>query len=344
MGLYKRGPVWWMRFTYKGRQIRNSTETADKKTAEKIYHKVLTLIAEGKWFEKSPDVEKTFKEMMDRYMEEHSKPKKASSWRDTASLKHLVPFLGDYTIMEITPSLINQYKTKRRLAGASPSTVNRELSLMKHGFNIAIREWEWIRENPVMKVSMEKEPPARDRYLLYVEEENLLQISPLWLREIIVFAVETGCRQGEILSLSWRDVDLNKRTANVFATKTEDRRAIPLSARVFNMLKEKGKIRSISTNFVFALNDNGINRFVLSNAFEKVCKQAGIEGLRFHDLRHTFATRLAQAGIDPYTIQRLLGHKTASMTQRYSHHCVESLRRGIEVFERVRKEEAVAQN
>lgn len=288
--------------------------------------------------------EKTFKAMMDRYMEEYSKPKKASSWRDEASLKHLLPFFGDYTIMEIAPSLISQYKTRRRLDGASPSTVNRELSLMKHGYNIAIREWEWIKENPVSKVSMEKEPPARDRYLVNDEEENLLKVSTLWLREIIVFAVETGCRQGEILSLTWKDVDLHKRTANVFATKTEDRRTIPLSARVFDLLKEKGRNRSITTNFVFTLNGKGINSFVLSNAFEKACKEAEIEGLRFHDLRHTFATRLAQAGIDPYTIQRLLGHRSPSMTQRYSHHCVESLRRGIDVFERVRKEEAVAQN
>lgn len=299
MGLYKRGQVWWMRFTFKGRQVRRTTETADKKTAEKIYHKVLTLIAEGKWFEKSPETEKTFKEMMDRYMEEYSKPKKTSSWRDEASLKHLLPFFGNYGILEIAPSLINQYKTRRRLAGASPSTVNRELSLMKHGYNIAIREWEWIKENPVSRVSMEKEPPARDRYLIEDEEEKLLKVSPQWLREVIVFAVETGCRQGEILSLTWKDIDLHKRTANVFATKTEDRRMIPLSARAFDLLKEKGRIRSISTHFIFTLNGKGIDRFALSKAFEKACKEAWIEGLRFHDLRHTFATRLAPSRYRP---------------------------------------------
>src|SRR3989304_5413119 len=91
MALFKRGSVWWMRVSYNGKQRRKSTGTADRKLAERIYHKLLGDIAEGKWFEKLPGEEKTFREMMDRYMAEHSIPKKASSEKDRSSLTHLLP-------------------------------------------------------------------------------------------------------------------------------------------------------------------------------------------------------------------------------------------------------------
>ncbi len=328
-----------MSFSYKGRQIRRSTEVDDKKLAESIYYKVRTQIKEGKWFEIPPDADKTFKDMMDRYMEEHSIPKKASSGRDKTSLKRLLPFFGNYTLLQITPKLINEYKNKRRVEGISTGSINRELALMKHAFNLACREWEWIRDNPVKRVSMEKEPPSRDRWLRYDEEERLLLQSPVWLQEVIIFAVETGCRQGEMLSLAWRDVDLFKRIVTIFGKKTGGKRTIPLSTRAFELLKEKGKVRMLKGDIVFCFNGGKINQNTLSSAFKKARREANIEGFRFHDLRHTFATRMAQAGVDPYTIQRLLGHRTASMTQRYAHHSIDSLRRGFDVFEKVREEE-----
>jgi len=148
MGLYKRGSVWWMSFSYQGRQIRRSTETTDKKLAQRILDKVKGEIAEGKWFEKLPGEYRTFREMMDKYMLEHSIPNKVSHDRDKRSLLHLMPFFGELLISEITPMRINEYKVTRRLEGATPATINRELALMKHAYSIAIREWEWIHKIP----------------------------------------------------------------------------------------------------------------------------------------------------------------------------------------------------
>ncbi|MGD0231932.1 MAG: hypothetical protein ABSC19_16520, partial [Syntrophorhabdales bacterium] len=105
MGLYRRGPTWWMSFTYNGRQVRQSTETDDKKLAEKIHHKVMTEVAEGKWFERQERT-RTFAEMMEKYMKEHSKVKKRSSSRDEVSLKHLLPFFGACPLKDVSPSLI----------------------------------------------------------------------------------------------------------------------------------------------------------------------------------------------------------------------------------------------
>ena len=160
MGFYRRGPTWWMSFTYNGRQVRQSTETDDKKTAEKIYHKVMTDVAEGKWFERQERT-RGFAEMMEKYMKEHSAVKKRSTARDAASLKHLLPFFGMMPLREIRPGNISEYKADRLAAGAAPGTLNRELALMKHAFTLSVKEWGWAKENPVKMVSMEKEAPTK---------------------------------------------------------------------------------------------------------------------------------------------------------------------------------------
>ena len=351
MSFSKRGRFWQMSLMVNGKQIRKSTRTTDKKLAQRIHDKVMGQIAEGKWFEGSLGKHKTFKEMMDRYMAEHSTPKKASSERDHSSLSHLLPFFGTRSLSEISPKLFYEYKNTRRNEEASPCTINRELALTKHAFNMAVREWEWITENPVIRVSMEKEPPSRDRWLTY-EEEALLSASPQWLKEITIFAIETGCRREEILSLTWKDVDIFKKVVTIFAKKTGDRRGIPLTTKAFDILKSKEKVRtkrgSIKReDFVFSHpGRQKVNFHALRWAFEKALKKAKIEGFRFHDLRHTFASRLAQQGVDPYTIQKLMGHKTFTTTARYSHHCAESLRSGINALEdyRLERSEKVAQN
>jgi integrase len=146
----------------------------------------------------------------------------------------------------------------------------------------------------------------------------------------------------ELLSLSWNDVNFAQTVITIFGRKTGDRRSVPLTQRVLNVLqtrkKTQSKVRALKENFVFTdAAGQRVNVHTLRSAFEGALAKAEIERFRFHDLRHTFATRLAQSGVDPYTIQRLMGHKTFSTSQRYAHHCVESLRRGIDAFEVTRK-------
>jgi integrase len=322
-----------MSFTYQGKQIRRSTETDDPKLAKRILKKLEGEIAEGKWFERLPGEDKTFEEMMEKYMREHSVPKKSSSKRDETSLLHLNPFFGEYRLTQIAPSRINQYKVKRREEGSTPATINRELALMKHAFSLAVREWEWVTDNPVKKVSMEKENNKRDRWLISEEEKKLLEESPMWLREIILFALNTGMRLGEILSLTWNAVDFSRRTATVLNSKKSERRTIPLNEAALEVLKGRAKVRSLKCDLVF-YNENHA-RFDYSNlekAFHSALAKANIQDFRFHDLRHCFATKLVQRGVDLYKVQLLLGHKTPLMTQRYAHHYPESLRSGVELL------------
>ena len=340
MGLYKRGSVWWLRFTYQGKQYRQSTETEDKKLAQRILDKIKGEIAEGKWFEKLPGADKTFAEMMERYMTEHSARNKAlrSHLRDKSLRDHLVGHFGNLTLAEITPSQISEYKTKRREEGASPRTLNYELALMSHAFNLAIKEWELLRENPVAKVSKEKVNNQIERWLTLEEQKNLLDKSPKWLQEIILLAVNTGLREGEILDLKWPQVNLSRKTITILEQKNQGRDTLPLSEGALKVLQSRAEVRLKETEYVFhTRNATRISSRNLLRAFYSAAKKAGIEKLRFHDLRHTFATRLAQAGVDLYTVQKLGRWKSISMVTRYAHHYPESLRAGVEVLDKISK-------
>lgn len=334
MGLFKRGKVWWMAITYKGNRIRKSTETTNKKMAEAIIAKVTVKIIEGQFFDTLQEKERTFDEMMARYMKEHL-VKTRSMKCNNFYLKNLLPFFGHYTLAEITPKRIAEYKSRRYAQGKAPATINRELAAMKAAFNLAIKEWEWCRDNPMSKVSMEKENNQRDRWLSLEEEEGLLKTCPSWIKEIVSFALHTGMRRGEILGLTWAGVDLFRKTVTVFRSKNGERRTIPLNRTMIHLLKEKLKVRALKTNLVFhskAHTEIDVNN--LRRAFCSALKKNGIQDFRFHDLRHTFATRLVQAGIDLYKVQRLLGHKSPIMTQRYAHHYPESLRDGVEILDK----------
>jgi integrase len=146
-------------------------------------------------------------------------------------------------------------------------------------------------------------------------------------------------RLGEILSLTWKAVDLFRKTVTVFKSKNNERRTIPLNGTAFELLKAKAKVTSIKTDLVFhTKTHNSIDGCNVGRAFRIALRRAGIQDFRFHDLRHTFATRMVQAGKDLYKVQMLLGHKTPIMTQRYTHHYPESLRDGVEVLDRIKKE------
>ena len=329
MGLYQRGPTWWMSFTYHGQQVRRSTETGDKKVAEKIYRKVMTEVVEGKWFDKLPGDEKTFREMMEKYMTDHSRINKRSWPRDEDSLTHLLPIFGACVVTDVSPRHVNSYKSARRQEGASPATVNRELALGKHAYSLAIREWEWARENPFKMVSMEKEAPYKDRWLTENEERRLLLACPAWLADVVTFGLDTGCRRGEILSLTRRHVALQTRVATIYGQKTSAWRGIPLTARAVSMLSRRYRDAARRKEDDLVFTDGGGNPVDINDLrrdFLAAMKRAEVAHFRFHDLRHTFATRLAQNGVDLLTIQRLLGHTSSSTTERYAHHYVESLR------------------
>jgi integrase len=326
-----------MCFTYNGKQLRRPTETNDKKLAEKIYRKVMTQIAEGKWLEKPIGSDKTIRELLDKYLKEHSARNKAprTHVRDKSLADHLKRSFGDCLLTDLSPRAISDYKVRRRDEGYAANSVNNELRLLSHAYNLAIKEWEWIEINPVSRVSKERVNNQVERWLTHEEEAAVLSFSAPWLKEIIIFAVNTGLRQDEIIKLSWDRVDLFRRTLTILEQKNKGKDTLPLNALVLEVLKARHKVRSIKVSRVF-FNKEGEPHDAsnLRRAFYAAVENAKISKCRFHDLRHTFATRLVQSGVDLYKVQKLMRHKSPIMTQRYAHHYPESLRDGVEVLDK----------
>ncbi len=333
--MFKRAGVFWCCIRHNGSKIQKSLETPDKKLAQSIEAKIRTDIVEGYYFEKLIGSKKTFKDMAERFMKEYA-PVVSSSMQIsyTTSLNHFNPFFKETNLLSITPKAISRYKVLRTDEGASPATINRELAMLSKAFSLAVKDWEWIKENPVSKVQKEKVDNKRDRWLNKDEEKQILDNSPDWLREIVTFGLHTGLRLQEILSLEWSRVNLFRRTILIKETKNGNPKTLPLNKIALDVLNQRSTVKSIKNGFVF-FNCKGekINSNVLRTAFYSVLKIVGIDDFRLHDLRHSFATRLAQAGVDIYKISKLLGHKDIKMTQRYAHHCPDSLRDGVEILE-----------
>ena len=333
--MYKRGGIWWTCISHNGRKIQKSLETSDKKLAQAIEAKIRIELVEGDYFEKLVGRKKMFKDMMDKFMVEHA-PKVSRNMQISyaSSLTHLNPFFCESNLLSISPKMVSRYKVLRNSEGAAPASINRELSMLSVAFNVAIKEWEWLKENPVSRVSNEKENNARDRWLTEEEEKCLLENSPGWLGEIIIFSLNTGLRLGELISLEWSRVDIDKKTIFIDKTKNGDRKTIPLNKNALKVINSLSKVRNIKNDYVFLNRRSGkINPVSLSVAFRRSLEKAKITNFRFHDLRHCFATRMAQKGIDLYMISKLLGHKNIKMTQRYAHHCPESLRSGVDALD-----------
>ena len=298
--------------------------------------KVRVQLIEGQYFDRLEEKTRTFDELMDRFEREHL-VKLASRQTGQVFVKRFRASFGGRTLAEITPKVIADYKSSRYAVGVKPASINRELTCLRKAFSLAKREWEWCRENPMSRVSLEKGATKRDRWLTDDEEMRLLAACPLWLRELVLFALHSGMRLGEILALTWSGVDLFRRTVTVFRSKNGERRTVPLNQTVMSLLTGKARVRHLKTTLVFPsragtrLDPNHLRR-----ALRPVMAKAGIVDGHFHDLRHTFATRLVQSGVDLYKVQRLLGHKSPMMTQRYAHHYPESLRDGVEILDRRR--------
>jgi|TARA_B100000959_G_C14874677_1_gene579875 integrase len=333
--MFKRAGVWWTCIRHNGRKIQKSLETSDKKLAQDIEAKIRTEIVEGSYFEKLVGRNKTFGDMMDKFMAEHAPTVSENTQRSyTTSLKFLLPHFGDSNLISISPKMISRYKVLRKGDGVKPATVNRELAMLSKAFSLAAKEWEWLKDNPVSRVSKEKENNARDRWLSKDEEKRLLDNSPEWIKQIIIFSLNTGLRLGELTGLEWSRVDISNKTILIDNSKNGEQRTIPLNKYALDVVTQRSRVRSLKCDYVFINRYGGkINPNSLRDAFRKILRKVEIDDFRLHDLRHSFATRLTQSDVDLYKISKLLGHKDIKMTQRYAHHCPDSLREGVEVLD-----------
>ena len=314
MGMYRRGKVWWIDYYDQHHQrVQESSSSSNRRDAQDLLNVRQSEVSRGVF--KRP-VKITFDEYGKKYME-YAKTNKRSWLRDEQMLKPLEEFFGkERELADLGAIDVEAYKVQRRVK-VSGATVNRELALLKRMFNLAI-DWEMFQgRNPVCKVKFFKELNLGSRVLSQKEEEKLLENAAPFLQDLIVFGLNTGLRVGEIFSLRWSNVDMEKNILNVFAHKTWKTRAVPLNTKTRAVIEAWALHRK--NELVFYNTSTGGSFVDLSAGFGLACRKAGISGVSWHTLRHTFASRLIERGVDIVTVQQLLGHSTVTVTMRYAH-------------------------
>lgn len=322
----KRGTKWQAKVRIKGYPAQSKVFTF-KSDAERWAKDTEVAIQRGLFFDRTKAETTTLSELVSRYRDEVL---------PTLKGKHLLPALrkveaefGSYAVACITSEMVSRYRNER-LKTCAASTVKKEINLLSRLLDLGGKEWGVpIAVNPCAMVSRPKEPKGRDRRLEGDEEARLIKAcsestSGTELAAIVHMALETGARLGELLKLSWRDVNLSRRIALLRDTKNGEDRSIPLSSRAVAALE--GLPRHIVKDRVFW-------RWSASDSFSKTwaraCQRAGIEGLRFHDLRHEAVSRLFEKGLNPMEAASVSGHKTLAMLKRYTHLRAEELARKL---------------
>lgn len=316
-GLYKRGDVWWLRYTVDGKQIRESSKTTNKSQAEALLSKRKLEV----WQNETGLVQKKRSKVTLgklRLIWESSRDGPGLTRNGPSRWRRLLSLLGGegrdargITRAEITElkQKLSESANEKTDGTLGPGAVNGHLDTLSAAYNEAIRQ-ELLEKNPVSTVRKCKVIP-RDRVAIHKEVSQIIKRVPNdQIKDIITLAVETGMRRSEIVFLDWSEVDLDRRTIKLPAERTKSRtaRLIPLTQIASEALKKKDK----RSGRVFSVQPVSV-----SVAFTKATRDLGIQNLHFHDLRRTAATRLRQAGVDPWTIRQITGHKSESMALVY---------------------------
>jgi integrase len=230
-------------------------------------------------------------------------------------VKSWIKIFGARPLGQIARIEIEDWR-RERMATCKPATINRDLSRLRRMLNVAV-EWELLEESPMKGMKFLRENNARTRYLSIEECQRLISscIAP-HICAIVTVALHSGMRLGEILNLNWRDIDFQSGFILIRDSKNGEARSLPLDValtELFNTYPHRA-----GTDLIFSTPCGG-GLTDIRAGFKNACRRAGISDLRFHDLRHVYASFFVGSGGDIYVLKSLLGHKTVQMTARYSH-------------------------
>ncbi len=326
MALYKRGNVWWSYVWVRGVRHARSTGTPNRRLAEEVdrNHKhELTFVRE-----QAPQLapQMTFQELTAKFIAHAG----AKAWH-LDRLKVLLPFFAEYPIGRITKNLVREYRRVRHQGKQlTDTTVNRDLECLRHILFWAVDEG-LLLTNPLSRMRLERERRRKRPVINVEEEERLLQAAAPHLRPIIIAALDSGLRRGELLNERWEDVDFARRLLSVSHSKTAEgeHREVPLTSRLFNLLWEMRE----NEGLIFTFKNHAIHS--LKTAWKTALRRAGIPRYRFHSLRHAFNTRLLEAGVIREVRMALMGHSLGDDPQSIYTHVELPLKR-----EAIRKLEA----
>ena len=351
MSIFRRGTVWYGSYTTPGgKRIKESLGTEDRKQAQELHDRRKAELWRIERLGDFPDV--TFEEACLRWLEEkaHKKSLDADKGRIGFWLMHfegvLLKDISEAKIYAAVSRMTNRKAKERweqraasmakkgidigdyKPAAVSTSTKAKHLALMKALMRAAEREWKWIEKSPVIKVPQERN--KRVRWLEPAEAQRLIEQCPEPLKSTVEFALATGLRRSNIVDLKWQQIDLQRKVAWIYPEESKSGRAIGVA---LNEMAESVLRRQIGRhhNWVFVhtesvkRNDGTTTASVRkmrvdsNTAWRAALKRAGIDDFRFHDLRHTWASWLIQAGVPLSALQEMGGWESIEMVQRYAH-------------------------
>jgi len=319
-GIYKRdgSPYLWITYTgADGKQKRESTKTVTKTEAEYILSCKRKATMEGIILP-AKKKDRPFSELAEEYLEW---AKRQRSYKQKGEqIRLLLREFEGFGLKDFTTKAIEQYQSKRLSEGKKPATVNKAIAILKHMFTKA-EEWGWIDEITLKGVHRVRNIQENNKRLKYLEPEQeavLVGVCEAHLKPVVITALKTGMRKREILGLTWDRVDLRNNLILLDKTKNGERREIPVNSALRAMLENLAMENIGGSPNVF--HDRKGNPYKdVKRSFATACKRAGVKDFVFHDLRHSFASRLVMSGVDITTVKELLGHKTLTMTLRYAH-------------------------
>ena len=331
---------WWVDFRCEKVRYRKRSPVNTRAGAIEYEMTLRGRLARGEPVEPTVQVVPRFHEFADRwlalYQSSNHRPSTVESRRGSLAL-YLLPAFGDLRLTEITTARLEQFKALLTSKGLAPKTINNHLSALHTCLQAAL---EWGELDKLPRVHWLKLPPIRDNYLTPRECEDLLAgaSSPTW-RAMILCALRTGMRLGELLGLHWSDIDFERRIITVQhsaakggligAPKTNRRRHIPIAADLLTYFVATRNSRGL----VFReFGDAPMSSASASRYIHLACQRGGVRRIGWHVLRHTFASHLVSRGVPIRTVQILLGHTTVMMTERYAHLAPSALHDAITVL------------
>lgn len=330
-----KGAVWSIDYTdHLGRRVRKAVGT--KAEAQAALARVQVALIEGRYGKIAARRDATVEDLWALLERERAGTRR--SWPTTAThLVRLSRLLGSTTaVTALTRDRIAELRRQLAAEGLEPATRNRHVATLRAAVRLAV-DHELIPVAPFGRLQMEREPPPPDRVLTEDEEQALLQAAHPRDRVVVVWALETGARRGELAAALWSDVNLDAGEWRIPRTKAGRPRTVPLTPRAVEALRtwqadpvvvmhRDGKRLEVEGPLVLG----GISASALSTAFQGLVERAGIEPIRLHDIRHTCATRMRRRGVHPVTIAAMLGHTSWQMMQRYQHVTLEDLKTATE--------------
>lgn len=340
MGVRKRHNKWWVDFSFSGTRYRRVSPENSKKGAEAYEAVLKQRLARGEPVDgeekKKPVGFKEFAaDWFRTYVKNNNKFSEVQNKEMTLRV-HLLPFFGKQPLEKIKSLDIERYKAEKLDEGLSPKSINNHLTILRKSLQCAM-EWEMIKNLPHVKKL--KVPPQKFDFLTIGECHRLIDSADGIWRKMIIVALGTGLRFGELTALTWDDVDLARSSLTVRQAFTRGRLSSPKSNKI-RMVPISESVKTAigdilpKRGFVFHdIHGRPLNKHTSLRKLHGFCRKAGLREIGWHCLRHTFASHLTQAGANLVAVQNLLGHSEIRTTMRYAHITGDLLQEAIGVLE-----------